>query len=315
MPETLLLPREGLEDALFDALYDSAGLMGVATRKAAKACVAALESRAARTKITPTVAGAIKLLESNGFTVMRCKPGELHPLSEEEAHCGVTLFRRLKERGPTYAAVKVDGPLNWSITEPRTQEALLAALETDEFDHVCQQETDEREDEVELHDEAARTPITSSPEELDEEALVLLMLGKLHEHVSENDRPMSMSDLSDEQTDRARKAVRAVIVAACLSKPAGRYASIAELEAALTAKLNSDTDETKPDGSSFVWKWVERAIFDDMLPANECLSTLAHYPGAPWNLGRWDVDHKPYAAMFYAQFPKALAERGERRAG
>jgi hypothetical protein len=55
----------------------------------------------------------------------------------------------------------------------------------------------------------------------------------------------------------------------------------------------------------FVWKWIERAIFDDALSAEECLSTLAHYPGAPWNEGRWDVDHKPYAERFYRRFPKA----------
>lgn len=75
---------------------------------------------------------AIRLLESNGFTVMRCKPGELHPLDEEEAACGVALFRSLKAREGRYAAVRVDGPLNWVITEPRTQEALLTALETEE---------------------------------------------------------------------------------------------------------------------------------------------------------------------------------------
>ena len=47
--EALVVPIEGLEDALFDALYDSVGLMGVATRKAAKDCVTAIAalSRAA----------------------------------------------------------------------------------------------------------------------------------------------------------------------------------------------------------------------------------------------------------------------------
>lgn len=99
---------------------------------------------------------AIALLEGEGFTVMRCKPGELHPLSEEEAACGVALFRSLKGREGRYAAVKVDGPLNWCITEPRSEEALLAALETDpdaELDRICQQEADELEDEADLHKE------------------------------------------------------------------------------------------------------------------------------------------------------------------
>jgi hypothetical protein len=45
--------------------------------------------------------------------------------------CALALFDSLSERGNRYAAVKVDGPLNWTITEPRTQEALLAALETE----------------------------------------------------------------------------------------------------------------------------------------------------------------------------------------
>lgn len=104
--------------------------------------------------MTGEMNAAIKLLETNGYTVMRCKPGELHPLSEEEAACGLALFRSLKRREGHYAAVKVDGPLNWTITEPRTQFALLEALETetpDEFTYGCQQEADEREDEAELH--------------------------------------------------------------------------------------------------------------------------------------------------------------------
>jgi hypothetical protein len=45
--------------------------------------------------------------------------------------CALALFNAVKERNGRYVAVKADGPLNWTITEPRTEEALLAALETD----------------------------------------------------------------------------------------------------------------------------------------------------------------------------------------
>jgi hypothetical protein len=57
----------------------------------------------------------------------------------------------------------------------------------------------------------------------------------------------------------------------------------------------------------FVWKWIERAMFDKTIRTADALSMLAHYPGAPWNEGRWDVDHKTYAEAFYKQFPKARA--------
>jgi hypothetical protein len=66
------------------------------------------------------------------------------------------------------------------------------------------------------------------------------MLGELHANVPEADRPMSMSDLSDEQAERARKAVRKVLVASMLSKPAGHFASMSELESRL-----SSTDEVE----------------------------------------------------------------------
>lgn len=61
------------------------------------------------------------------------KPAPQEPVAvDAETRCALTLFRNLKERGNRYAAVKVDGPLNWCITEPRAEQALLDALETDE---------------------------------------------------------------------------------------------------------------------------------------------------------------------------------------
>jgi hypothetical protein len=41
--------------------------------------------------------------------------------------------------------------------------------------------------------------------------LVVRMLYELHSHVPEEQRPMSMSDLSDEQAERARRAVLAIL--------------------------------------------------------------------------------------------------------
>jgi hypothetical protein len=64
---------------------------------------------------------------------------------------------------------------------------------------------------------------------LDEDGLMMVMLNELHSNMPEIDRPMSLSDLSDAQTERARKAVRAVTqAAATIAK--GR---IERLEAAL----------------------------------------------------------------------------------
>jgi hypothetical protein len=64
---------------------------------------------------------------------------------------------------------------------------------------------------------------------------------------------------------------------------------------------------------AFVWKWVERGLFDPSIDRLDALKTLAHYPGAPWNQGRWDVDHKPYATKFYDMFPKAAALAQDRQ--
>lgn len=76
---------------------------------------------------------------------------------------------------------------------------------------------------------------------------------------------------------------------------------------AIDAYQSHSTGDAGPetDGSAWVWRWIERAAFDDKLSKAECIDVLLHYPGAPWNLGRWDVDHKPYAEAFYKAFPKA----------
>jgi hypothetical protein len=80
---------------------------------------------------------------------------------------------------------------------------------------------------------------TAPPTDADEDSLVMLMLNELHSNMPEIDRPMSFSDLSDEQAERARKAIRAVVVAAGMSKPAGRWRSMADLEAHLACDADT----------------------------------------------------------------------------
>lgn len=58
----------------------------------------------------------------------------------------------------------------------------------------------------------------------------------------------------------------------------------------------------------YLGKWVERGLFCKTVTPTEALQCLAHYPGMPWNSRRWDVDHKPYAAAYYAKFPKTAAQ-------
>lgn len=72
--------------------------------------------------------------------------------------------------------------------------------------------------------------------------------------------------------------------------------------ATLLESLSSSVAEV-----GFFWKWIERGIFDADVPANTALNVLANHPSAPWKKGRWDVDHKAYAEMFYELFPNARA--------
>jgi hypothetical protein len=63
----------------------------------------------------------------------RADEAELYQGAErDEVRCALALFRSLGKDFNQYRAVKVDGPLNWTITKPRTPEALLAALATEE---------------------------------------------------------------------------------------------------------------------------------------------------------------------------------------
>ena len=70
-------------------------------------------------------------------------------------------------------------------------------------------------------------------------------------------------------------------------------------------------DDALREALCFVGKWVERGQFDKHISPAEAISMIAHYPGMPWNSERWDVDHKPYAAVYYARFPKTAALASE----
>lgn len=80
----------------------------------------------------------------------------------------------------------------------------------------------------------------------------------------------------------------------------------AEAIAAWNARA-SDAEITRlTEALCFIGKWVERGVFDKQISARESLEVIINLPGMPWNSDRWDVDHKPYAAAYYARFPAAL---------
>jgi len=62
------------------------------------------------------------------------------------------------------------------------------------------------------------------------------------------------------------------------------------------------------DDEAFVWRWIERALYDPTVPMTDALNVLAHYHGAPWNRMRWNVDHKSYADQFYRNHPAAMLD-------
>lgn len=74
--------------------------------------------------------------------------------------------------------------------------------------------------------------------------------------------------------------------------------------AARIAALSAEVEALR-ETENFIAKWVERGLYDQQISAVNALQTIAHFPSMPWKNGRWDVDHKPYAAAFYADFPRA----------
>jgi hypothetical protein len=53
------------------------------------------------------------------------------PSKYKRINCALTLLDAVSEHAPQWVAVRVDGPLNWSVVVPRSQEALKSACETD----------------------------------------------------------------------------------------------------------------------------------------------------------------------------------------
>lgn len=56
----------------------------------------------------------------------------------------------------------------------------------------------------------------------------------------------------------------------------------------------------------FIYKQVERGLFDKHTTPELALSNISYYPQAPWSedsTWTWDVTHKEYSAEFYKKFP------------
>ena len=56
----------------------------------------------------------------------------------------------------------------------------------------------------------------------------------------------------------------------------------------------------------YIYKQVERGLFDKHTRTKTALKNIAYYPQAPWSNDSswsWDVTHKEYSAEFYKEFP------------
>lgn len=87
-----------------------------------------------------------------------------------------------------------------------------------------------------------------------------------------------------------------------------KFGAVADRLDAYAAEIERNRAEIERlrDALCFIGKWVERGAFDPQISAKEAVEVIINLPGMPWNSERWDVDHKPYAAAYYAQFPTAL---------
>lgn len=87
-----------------------------------------------------------------------------------------------------------------------------------------------------------------------EDGLVVLMLYELHSHVPEDQRPMSMSDLSDDQAKRARNAIHAIRSKIINSPETLDFMAGVPIEAAhQRERWGSSHDEGK---TPFDWFWL-----------------------------------------------------------
>lgn len=72
------------------------------------------------------------------------------------------------------------------------------------------------------------------------------------------------------------------------------------------AELNKFMESANCD-RKFLYKQVERGLFDKHTTPEMALSNIAYSGSAPWDDDgfNWDVDHKEYAEEFYKKFPNA----------
>lgn len=65
------------------------------------------------------------------------------------------------------------------------------------------------------------------------------------------------------------------------------------------AELEEKLEEAKHE-KEFVYKCVERGLFQEGYGHEQALKNIFHFPSAPWNSKdwEWDVSHKSYAETF-----------------
>jgi len=65
--------------------------------------------------------------------------------------------------------------------------------------------------------------------------------------------------------------------------------------------------ELQKSEKQFIYKQVERGLFDDGTDSKTALRNIASYPQAPWSSTEWewDVSHCDYSDRFYEAFPQA----------
>lgn len=112
-----------------------------------------------------------------------------------------------------------------------------------------------------------------------------------------------MPDMSGDQRKRLNSKERQA-VAEIAGKLLAALATQPASDTGLREALERELAELK-ESWFYLHKWVERGLFCKSVSPTEALEAIAFHPTAPWKNGRWDVDHKPYAAQFYAKFPKA----------
>jgi len=81
-------------------------------------------------------------------------------------------------------------------------------------------------------------------------------------------------------------------------------------------KLNEFMELQKSE-KQFIYKQVERGLFDGETDSNAALKNIASHPQAPWSSTEWewDVSHCDYSERFYEVFPQAainvIKEKGD----